>query len=251
MNTIKDFLVYLCDATAVIIIGGLVTTVAGFLVAYRQNPPPRLLKRLAIASAIGGVLAICGGVWSGYQQSRNDRELLSKTDQITQLTKRNADYVIGGDSYCYFIFCTWPNRASWLLCHNGDYPLYDLEIRILDIIKRDKLAKERPGYITANHNREAETIQPYGTLIPHDNRSLFKEDSFETDEMKLYRITFFARNGSWYENVCFIKKNGKWEHAWYLSLRSSITHRFLPEGAKTREGRSEGFPEDFLQALRK
>jgi hypothetical protein len=249
-KAIQDILAYLGGPTGVIIVGGLVTTIAGFLVSYRRNPPRLLVKRLTIASGIGGVMTILGGVWTGYQQDQADKILIAKTDRIAELTQKNADYMTGGNSYCYFHFAICSNKVIWCLAHNGDYPLHDLEIRILDLVKRKKLDNERPGYITANYNREAESIRPYGTLSPHDDRSIFNEEELTTDEIKLYRVTFYARNGSWHENVCFVKKDGKWKIAWHLSLRSSITHVSLPYEAKTREGSSDGFPDDLLNALR-
>jgi hypothetical protein len=220
----RNILIFLTGPTGVIVVGGLVTTVAGFLVAYHQNPPARLLKRLAVAAAIGGVLAIIGGVWAGYQQDRDGADLMAKTDAIAQLSARiadltsvNAAMLTGGESFCYFDPVeTSPNEFTWYLVRMGrgtQAPLYDVRGSVLDVnALRTQPQPGTPSVPNPQALAAARKTFSLGTLNPSESR-VFQKTNLSGMKSQAYIIDFQARNGTWTQVICFEFAAGKWTRA--------------------------------------
>lgn len=127
--------------------------------------------------AIGTICTILG------QQIINDKstsELTNKTEKIEKLSEKNVGlsaevaelskknsamsekltkYVTGGDSFCYLI--PMPDqisdRQSFMLIHEGGYPLYDVNIHVENRSLTQKLPmKELYDEITESHKRDIE-----------------------------------------------------------------------------------------------
>ncbi len=98
---------------------------------------------------IGAVIAGIGGFLAYKQQTKYqeerveyERQLRAKSDEVAELNRTSAATVTGGDSFCYLAFSLGDgatNKPPLVLVHQGEYPLYDLGIRIVDLEKYDLL----------------------------------------------------------------------------------------------------------------
>lgn len=96
---------------------------------------------------------------------------VDKNREITVLTSRLdriTNELTGGDSYCYIQFA-FPvgsdNQILLWLTNDGDYPLYDTQIRMVDLHKFHNLQWKVP--MPAEELEKAETLTTFGTIGPH------------------------------------------------------------------------------------
>lgn len=179
---------------------------------------------------VGVLLAAIGAVWAAYDQNRFSDKLDRKNEEIIALNHQINASIIGGDSYYYFI----PEGSSpcdALVEHVGDYPIYDAFAIITDIQKVKRLTlKEGLDFIS--------TIS-LGNLAPH--ASSWYRDVFRLEgTRKQFLIQMSARNGHFYEEIQFIRREERWEWAVKVSV-----HRDRGAGSGTDvvlEKYSEGFP---------
>ncbi|MHC4277591.1 MAG: hypothetical protein ACYSWY_08925 [Planctomycetota bacterium] len=91
------------------------------------NPPMFIL--------IGAFIAAAGAFWASLEQAKFERVLRTKSDEIAQLNTKIASAVTGGDSFCYLDLAIGDgttNTPALMLVHQGEYPVYDVSVRIVD-----------------------------------------------------------------------------------------------------------------------
>ena len=157
---------------------------------------------------LGAVLSAIGALWASVEQTRFERELRVKSDQLAELNREIADSVIGGDSFCYLTVASLSdqsNRGVLTVVHQGKYPLYDAHARVVDLQKFDAI-KDSP---TLENILTAETSLSLGTLIKGHASMLGRWD-LGTGDARGFNIFFSARNGSWYQNLRFRRVGGIW-----------------------------------------
>lgn len=215
------------------VLGGLITVILGFVVARLAGVP----KLIAVGAVCGGILALAGGVLLGFEASEKTEEIAGLAQENSKLSKRIAELaeanvrlnehinnsVTGGDSFCYYMLSSLENSNSLerLLVHFGEFPIYNLYIRIIDCNKVDEIQKKYKRQdlrmIRELQYEATETIRR-GTLvkaglgnIAADPIELFRLPS-HADKQE-YKIFFTARNGSWSQQVLLRRVNDKWTWA--------------------------------------
>jgi hypothetical protein len=208
-----------------------------------------------ILIAIGTIFTILG------QQKTSDKstkELSQKTDKIQDLSEQNirlsaevadlakknaaksdeiAKLVTGGDSFCYFL--PMPDqisdRQSFMLFHEGSYPIYDVVVQIQNLRTMQKMPfKKLYDEIIASHKRdvaegrskqrdlshEIETLRdkaisrsPIGTLAPSTAVTVGRFPIPETDEME-YFVMIQSRGGYFTQSIIQKKFGPTWKSSW-------------------------------------
>lgn len=132
-------------------------------------------------------------------RNRVAEEIRSVRNEMAALEKRLTGIQTGGDSFCYWMlyhFNTQENLAyNFALIRKGEFPLFDVRIRIRDMdLGKDVVTKDW-GEI----NSPADYLMVAWPL----RDSLY------------YRVFFHARNGSWHQDLLLRKLNsqGYWAAA--------------------------------------
>ena len=166
---------------------------------------------------IGAILAAIGVFWGANNQIKSEQELRRKADQIAELTTRNAelttknkDFIIGGNSFCYVTIANLdPNTNQGILTvvHQGDYPIYDVSARIVDL----QQFRQITSYSLPNLQK-AETNLRIGNMIKATAMAItpFDLGSFSNKDFNIY---FAARNGLFTQLLRLRKIDGKWTTA--------------------------------------
>jgi hypothetical protein len=135
--------------------------------------------------------------------------IADQSEKNAELSRRIAGLADGGDSFAYVSFARGQaNDAQRYLVvvQQGEFPLYDLNVRIVDLIEFRK---------TQIHSLEtlAKNVINVGNL-PVGGTAPFPNVRFDVaSEGQAYNIFFQARNGYWIQNVTFSKaEDGKYEY---------------------------------------
>lgn len=130
--------------------------------------------------------------------------LSEKSDAIVRLNREIIRFVTGGDSFCYLTVLSNPSREPrFMLMHQGEYPLYDIIVRISDL---DKPFDPFDTESTVN----------FGTLPPNQV-NLLTELSFQPKDTMRFTIQISARNGSFFESLRVMRLNDGWRSALRVS----------------------------------
>jgi len=150
-------------------------------------------------------------VWAAQQQSWFEQERREKAEETLQT-------ITGGDSFAYFSTTGLsPGATSGLLVlvHQGEYPLYDLTARWVDLRKFDKIK----GNITIQNFTSADTNMTIGSLTPGFSRLSGPLDLGSSNE-RGFNIFFTARNGGFTQELRFRRVDNQW-----LSATRVTRHR--------------------------
>lgn len=165
----------------------------------------------AIVIFIGAIIAAIGAFWATQQQSKFERELREKSDKIAELSAENSMFVTGGNSYCYIVFSK-PNLNSnssiIMLVTEGKYPLYDVNVRIVDLVKFNEINKNLQNQ-TFEEIIKSDLIYNAGNLTPKHALPLGRINLPNEDEAN-FNIFITARNGSINELLRMKRINGEW-----------------------------------------
>ena len=159
----------------------------------------------AVVVLLGALLSASGAIWASVEQSRYQRELRAKSDEIAALNHRLAGLVTGGDSFGYLSLSTTtdPNAATLIFVQQGEYPLYDVAARVADLAHWDPPKVPLGSYDTTLKVGNVAN----GTAMILGNWSLPKVDAAN------YNIFFSARNGFWTQQIRARRVRGEWKTA--------------------------------------
>lgn len=141
------------------------------------------------------------------------RDLRIKSDEIVALNKQISDSITGGDSYCYMASNVGAGNTDSpmaTLIHKGSFPLYDVQIRIVDVNRFKQLSQNG---ITLDNIFAADTLVNIGNLPPHIARSMGSW-KLPTSNEQDYDIFITSRNGSFAQRIMFRRVNGTWRVAY-------------------------------------
>jgi hypothetical protein len=127
-------------------------------------------------------------------------QLESQAKEITQFTT-------GGDSYCYFSIGVGDNsnQSTWTVVHEGKYPLYDVNARIVDLeIFSTAMSSGNPF--------AADTIVQIGD-IGEKQACMLRSIDLGPSDARDFNIFFSARSGFFNQLVRFRRVDGKWREA--------------------------------------
>lgn len=162
----------------------------------------------SILIAIGSILVVIGGFWASLEQSAYKEKLSSKNEEIIGLNNQINYSITGGDSYSYLSInkSDKGNKLSTVIVHSGDYPLYDLTLRIVDLDKFGKIS----GYWGEVLN--------IGNLPAGMARTLEYKIDFSNRKLARLNIFISARNGHKTQLLRVKSLNGKWFFATQVKL---------------------------------
>ncbi len=160
---------------------------------------------------LAAILGAIGAVWASRQQAMFERDLRLKSDEIAELNKEIVNLVTGGQSFCYLsIGSVNPDNNVGVLTvvHGGDHPIYDVNARIVDLQKFEKIKND----LTFDNWRSADTTIPIGNMIKKTASMIGKFPLGKADE-RGFNIFFSARNGLFVQVLRMKKVATKWVSA--------------------------------------
>ncbi len=155
----------------------------------------------------GAVLAAFGALWASQQQTQFERELRQKSEEITNLSRKTLGAVTGGDSFPWSLpmIDQSANPANLLITTEGEHPLFDLQVRIVDV---EKIAELGANNMMSRLD-EAETILKIGTLGGQRGVSPIRIELGDGNR-RGFNLFFLARNGSFIHFLRFARVDGRW-----------------------------------------
>lgn len=177
---------YLSLPMVLVALGAILSATGGFIATYRQNHEK---------------------VESALAKAESEKELRLRSDEIAELNKKIAQSITGGDSYCYVSFVLGlVDSPMMTLVHEGDFPSYDVSIRIW----------EPANY---GNNPKASNIEDVmkkdininiGNMSPRMARLLGRYDLRGRTEVEL-AIQIGARNGFTNQTIVLRRIDGTWK----------------------------------------
>jgi len=163
------------------------------------------------------------------------RQLAQKSDEIESLTKQNLAAVTGGAGFSYLNLVSRgsPAGPSVVLVQSGEFPIYDVSVRIVDVEKWSAL---KPEQITIEGVPGVEFRLSAGNLAAGSAASLGRLPSLTGDHAR-FNIFFAARNGFWTQAMQLRKVNGEW-----LAATRVLRNDGRPDAQTLYERADPGFP---------
>lgn len=172
---------FLSGSAFVILFGSLLVAWANF---WLRSPRKRKQRERLVF--LGATISILGAFWASSQQTANEK-------RIAELNEEIASSITGGNSFAYITSSlVAPSTNGLVLVHQGEYPLYDLNIRIVDLARWE--SKQARSLLELQKDEQHLNI---GNLAPSQARVLgpVQIDS----DVTRWNIFFGARNGFWTE----------------------------------------------------
>jgi hypothetical protein len=159
--------------------------------------------------------------------------LVSLINGLDSATDRMINNVTGGNSFPYIQIAIdgGKNSGRLVVIHNGEYPIYDLVIRMVDVNKFTALV----GNLNLNNIKTTESIFDVGNMTP-GHASIMGSWSTTEESSQDYNIFFVARNGAFTQQLRLRKVNGEWLRA------TRVTRRNGNELDEVFQKVDEGFP---------
>lgn len=141
---------------------------------------------------------------------REITDLIGRLDHVTNL-------LTGGDAYCYIQFA-FPVREDnqilvWLM-NDSDYPLYDTQIRMVNLYKFHSLEWKVP--MPEEELKMAETVINFGTIGPHSVAELASIKTPAELDAYGFNIWIHTRYKEYFQEARFRRFGGRWRLAYRL-----------------------------------
>jgi hypothetical protein len=216
---------------AIVVFAGALTSAAGGLWAAVDADHS---GGAAIVIFVGVFVTAGGALWGSIQQTQSERLLRLRSDEIAELNRTIAASVTGGDSFCYLALSLGDEAANSPLLavvHQGNYPLYDVQIRVVDLEKFD-LIKD---HLTLEAMTQTETVLNMGNLSPNQAAMIGTWQLPNADQQR-YNIFIHARNGFVTQMIRLRRVEGRWKSA------TKVTRGFGEQEAALFERVDAEFP---------
>ena len=198
---------------SVITFVGAVICAFGGLLAYQQRPGFK--RNQAVITFVGAVICAFGGLLAYQQQAVSEREL--------------ANLMTGGDSFCSWMVSNpdpVTNTGRSVVRHHGEYNLYDVRVRIVDL---EKLAKLKGDDLSLATERASDTNISMGNIL--SSSVLFLNPfTLGNGDTRSFNIFFFARNGSFNQVLRFKKFDGEWVSATKVLREEKVIYEEVDDG---------------------
>lgn len=169
----------------------------------------RLLFGLSALFLIASILVVISDELAKRKEISDIANQLRTLQEQGEIAKR---LVTGGDSYCYLNAIGAGDLQDLVLIHQGDYPLYDLQIRMVDLDKFDAITKANPR-VTLEELSKADQVYYLDTLNPNQAVRIGNLTLPADRDEKSYNVFVLARNGELSELLRFRRFNGAWLRA--------------------------------------
>ena len=161
-----------------------------------------------------------------------ESRLESMVTQLEVKSLQMINHVTGGDSFCFFMpFRSMANNAAWVALHAGEYPLYQVSVRIVDLEAMIKTPQYRPdddaGY--AQHIDIGD--------MPCDSRLMFEGADLGKGCDRSFNIFINARNGRIYQEVRFKQVDGGMSVAYRVTRNDILLKEVVPPQLLDKDGK--------------
>ncbi len=197
MITIKA---YLFNPSAISFIGAIVAAIGVFLKTKRS-------KELVF---FGALIVAIGAFWEAGQSRSFEMKVQAKDEEIKKLNDYILSTITGGDSYCCLSLSSInsvTNSARMFACHMGEYPLYDVSFRIVDLEKFEKIVKDKE--LTFNNIMRNDINISVGNISPGSSMVL-REINLGYENEKNFNVFISSRNGFVVQRIRLKRIGGKW-----------------------------------------
>ncbi len=183
---------FITGSMIAMVVGGFLTATFGLLAALskQKRTPPCICWGAFFA----GIVVIVAGVWAGIGDAKDYA-------RIVTLTEENAALTTGGDSYAYL--CVDGNAKSNVVeatfIHRGKYPLYNCNVKIIDITKLKNLPRRLGPHNQADP--KFSTKHYIGNVAPAQNLDGPTIELPVQRPVQEFRCEYFANNGSWKQDI--------------------------------------------------
>jgi len=188
----------------IVLIGSLLAAWAGYW--FRS---PRMRRRRETLIFLGITISILGSFWASAEQTANER-------RIAELNAELRSFITGGDSFAYMTV-TVLKSPTLMLVHQGKYPLYDLNVRIVDLAKYEKMEKQGVSFL---ERMKEDAHMNFGNLAPNHVRIL--QPLGINGETLKWNLFFDARSGFFSEMLRVRRIGNEWKTAMKVT-RSNLT----------------------------
>ena len=152
----------------------------------------------------------------------------SKRGEIAEINKQLASSVPGGVSFAYILptfFDPTHNAPMFTLVHQGEYALYDLTVRILDISPFDTIVGQANSY----SDKVKEEVQFSVSNIAPTQKSMLTTVELGTGPLR-WNLFFSARTGHFTQLLRVRRVGNEWKTALkVIRTRSPSKHEVLLE----------------------
>ncbi len=134
-----------------------------------------------------------GALWASQQKATFEQALRIKSEEIATLNKEIVKTVTGGDSFCYLTIGsldTNSNVGLLTVVHQGDYPIYDVNARLVDLQEFEKIKNK----VNIYNLKQSDTNIQIGNMIK-DTASIIRPFDLGSSSNRDFNIFFSARNG--------------------------------------------------------
>jgi len=154
--------------------------------------------------------------WSAGEMERVNKLFMdgwttSKSGETTEINKQIASSITGGASFAYIVptfFDPTHNSPMLTLVHQGEYPLYDLTVRILDMATFDNMVRQNNSY----SDKLREEVQLSVSNIAPNQARMLKTVQLGRDPLR-WNLFFSARNGFFTEFLRVQRVGNEWKTA--------------------------------------
>ena len=195
------------DPATVAILGVGVTLLGGVCAAIGSYKDSKKIGGMAAAITFMATALTGYGTYISQKQSDEDQaSLAEQTKSIERLNLKMHDYITGGDSFCFVILPAdgaLAGAANLTLQQQGETPVYDVTIRIVDADKE-----------TWTYRGLAKSRVHVGTVTKGELVVLEDEISFQPgDVSRNFNFFISTRNGFYVQKIRMRKVSGQWESA--------------------------------------
>lgn len=155
-----------------------------------------------------------GGSAGETERSKNllvDGWTKPKSGETVEINKQLASSVTGGVSFAYILpsfFDPTHNSPMFTLVHQGEYPLYDLTVRILDISIFDNIMGQNNSY----SDKLRDEVELSVSNIAPNQTSMLKTVQLGTGPLR-WNLFFSARTGYFTELLRVRRVGNEWKTA--------------------------------------
>lgn len=155
------------------------------------------------------------------------QNISSVVDELKDATIKLMGYQIGGDSFCYLTLGSINNDSNSGLetvVHQGQYPLFDVSARIVDLDKMSIAVVD-----SLNMQELMGKNRSFGGLVPGFCKAGSVWNLGSGNQGK-FNIFWVARNGGFTQLLRFIKIDGKWHSATRVDRENIVLFEQVSEG---------------------
>lgn len=157
---------------------------------------------------------IAGGIESAIEQSQQEfNATMKQSDKELNGITRTLDTFTGSESYAYLSYV--PRQGFLSFVHKGDYPLYGVTARIVDL---DQIQQNLLGVVVS----VGDMIKGHAAMHPIPNGLPLQGDHFNAN------VFFNARNGDWIETFRAHQTKDGWARAMRVEGRFTILKKAKP-----------------------